>query len=468
VPGAQCAHEGVDPFSRRALEKLAREAAHEHVAREHVTGYFKVYPDFVRIVHAPTYEALAKESARLTIDTPDDLAFAEAVHARLEAKAGEASLEDLLWLIEREPHLKKINAHVRQKPIDRQGSVALLRCDGGGAFGYGHARRAMMVAKNLRDREGFGIVIALNGDDKAAQMLRDAGFETVRLSQRAMGASVLEIVREITPGIVVCDCREGLTREELAKIAALVPVTAVIDDASDRRFAATHAYYPPVEAAHALGWTDSNTNVRIGWEWAVTGFDPAPYAREKVPNHRLRVAVSMGGSDPFGLTRMVARALAKISAPFYARVLIGPSFALPDLLVREIDALAPNITAVKDADAAAEFAAADLAIVAFGVTAYELAALGVPALYLGLYPDHIESARVFEHMGAGTMLGLGRTLAEDSVARAAWDLLRDGERREAMRKAGVAAIDGRGAERIAADLAQALETSRATKLQAAS
>ena len=99
----QCAHEGVDPFSRRALDKLVMDAADDPVAREHVTGYFKLHPDFVRIVHAAPYPRLARDGGRLTVDTPDDLAFIEAMHERLQAKAGEASLADLLLLLEREP-----------------------------------------------------------------------------------------------------------------------------------------------------------------------------------------------------------------------------------------------------------------------------------------------------------------------------------------------------------------------------
>ena len=60
-PGAKCAHEGVDPFSRRALDKLMREAANDPAAREHVTGYFKLHPDFVWVVHAAPYPSLAHE-----------------------------------------------------------------------------------------------------------------------------------------------------------------------------------------------------------------------------------------------------------------------------------------------------------------------------------------------------------------------------------------------------------------------
>jgi spore coat polysaccharide biosynthesis protein SpsF len=177
-PGAQCAHEGVDPFTRRALDRLVAEAANDPIAREHVSGYFKAHPDFVRIVHAAPDPRLARRGGRLTIDTPDDLAFIEAIHERLQAKAGEASLADLLLLLEHEPRLGKINAHVRQKSLDNGGGVALIRCDGGFTYGYGHVKRSLTLARALRDRQGLGVVFAINGDADAAKTVHDAGFET--------------------------------------------------------------------------------------------------------------------------------------------------------------------------------------------------------------------------------------------------------------------------------------------------
>src|SRR5215469_10820781 len=112
--GAVTAHEGVDPFTRRALDKLMMDAHEDPVAREHVTGYFKLHPDFVRTARAAPYPSLARQGGRLTVDTPDDLAFVEALHDRMDAKAGEASLADLLLLLEREPDLRKMNAHIKQ------------------------------------------------------------------------------------------------------------------------------------------------------------------------------------------------------------------------------------------------------------------------------------------------------------------------------------------------------------------
>src|ERR1700748_445490 len=154
--GVETAHEGVDPMTRGALDKLMMDAADDPIAREHVTAYFKVHPNFVPIARAEDYPELAREGGRLTIDTPDDLAFVEAVHGRLAAKAGEASLSDILMLLDREPGLRALNAHVKQKPIAKAGGLALIRCDGGGKVGFGQVKRIVSLAKALRDREGIG------------------------------------------------------------------------------------------------------------------------------------------------------------------------------------------------------------------------------------------------------------------------------------------------------------------------
>ena len=138
---------------------------------EHVTGYFKLHPDFVKIVRAAPYPPLARKGGRLTIDTPDDLAFIEAVHARMAAQAPAKPRWPICcccWNASR--NCARINAHVNQKPIGlaSSGGLALIRCDGGGKFGYGHVKRMVALARALRDREGIGAVFALNGSEDAA------------------------------------------------------------------------------------------------------------------------------------------------------------------------------------------------------------------------------------------------------------------------------------------------------------
>jgi spore coat polysaccharide biosynthesis protein SpsF len=458
-PGTLCAHEGVDPFSRSALEKLVREAAGDLVAREHVTGYFKLHPDFVRIVHAAPDPKLAHKSARLTVDTPDDLAFAEALHERMQAKAGEASLSDLLLLLEREPQLTAINAHVRQKTLGAEGGLALIRCDGGGMLGFGHVKRGLTLARSLRDREGLGVLFALNGEEDAAAVIRQSGFETIVLPRSSQTTAFMSLVGVKKPDILIADARTNLSRDMLARIATKVGIVALIDDASDRRLAATHAYYAPAPQVDRFSWKGTNTVVRVGWEWALLGFDAARLPAVAAPRNAEcpTMIVSMGGSDPLDLTRLAARALAKITAPFRVRFVIGPGFRNARATARELEAMSPSFETVHGIDdLGTELAAADLALVTFGVTAYELAALGVPALYLAISDDHAQSGSCFEKAGMGIVLGLGRMLRADDIARATLKLLLDPEKRRDMRAAGLNIVDGRAGERIAADLMQAL------------
>jgi spore coat polysaccharide biosynthesis protein SpsF len=453
--GEPCAHEGVDPFSRRALDRLMMDAAHDRCAREHVTGYFRLHPEFVKTVRAKPYPPLAKNARRLTIDTPDDLAFIEALHARLDARAGEASLTDLLMLLEREPDFNVVAA--RRKPVRMSGGLAMIRCDGGGKFGYGHVKRMVALARALRDREGIGAIFALNGSEDAATPIRRAGFEVAMLH----GASDLETLLDANnPDILLLDGREGPSRAELERLKRGVAVTAVIDDGNERRLAADYAYYPPVPAAKALDWTGSNTLPRLGWEWALLGLNPNA-APTRAPSLRPTVLVAMGGSDPHGLTLRMAKALAVLDTAYRIRFVIGTGMKNAGTVARGLVALKKNYETVEGADdLSIEYASADVALCAFGVTAYELAACGIPALYLGLTPDHVDSASAFADAGMGINLGLADKAPEAEIARTVQWLLNKPAARREMRNAGLSVLDGQGAARIAADLSIALASAR--------
>lgn len=458
--GAITGHEGVDPFSRRGLDKLMMDASDDPVAREHVTGYFKLHPDFVRIARAPAYPPLARAGGRLTIDTPDDLAFVEAVHERMAAKAGEASLADLLLLLEREPGLRAVNAHVRQKTLGLHGGLALIRCDGGGRFGYGHVKRMVALARALRDREGIGALFAVNGTEDALVPIARAGFEAVSIDATRDVDELARIIATHGPDILICDMREGIGESELGKLRSLVALCAVVDDGSDRRRVADVAYYPPVPQAFSLDWRGSHCERHIGWEWSILGLGkPAAAWRNSSP--RPSLLVTMGGSDPAGLTLKSARALAALDPVFRARFVIGPGVADRTKLARAIVALAPHFETLEGADdLTTEFTSCDVALAAFGVTAYELAAYGVPALYLCLTEDHALSASAFEEAGMGRSLGLADRVGDAAIANEVWSLLNDSARRREMRAAGLTSIDGEGAARVAANIAEKLARSR--------
>jgi spore coat polysaccharide biosynthesis protein SpsF len=385
----------------------------------------------------------------------------EAVHERLAAKAGEASLSDLLLLLEREPELRTMNAHVKQKPIVAHiGGLALIRCDGGGHFGYGHVKRMIALAKALRDREGIGAMFAVNGTADALEPIKAAGFEA-GLIDRAQDAKMLgALINVRKPDLLICDMREGIGKEELERLARDVTITVVIDDGSTRRLAADVAYYPPVPQAAVLDWTGSDCVARIGWEWSLLGLTKIK-TNTRPRAARPSLLVTMGGSDPFELTLRTARALAKLDPVFRARFVIGPGMEHATQTARRIASLAPHFETIEGADdLTTEFAASDMALTAFGVTAYELAAYGVPALYLCLNEDHALSASAFERAGMGMSLGVAGNVQDFDIASATWALLGDSARRREMHAAALMTIDGDGAARVAMDLAASLKLRR--------
>ena len=456
---AVCAHEGVDPLTRRALDKLMMDAGDDPVAREHITGYFKLHPDFVKVARAASYSPLARNGGRLTIDTPDDLAFVEAVHARMDAKAGEAVLADLLLLLEREPQLRAINAHVKQKPILAQdgslgGGQALIRCDGGAKFGYGHVKRMVALARALRDCENLGVNFALNGTEDALAPIRRAGFAAQMVSSHDEFAT---LVRAQKPGLLILDGREGPSRQEAEALRRDVTLMAAIDDCSDLRLACDFAYYSPVPQALALNWAGARTVPRIGWEWALLGLNPH-LTPVRAQAHRPNLLVTMGGSDPLGLTERSARALMALDGNFRIRFVIGSGMQDARKVAARIAAMKSNYETVEGADdLSTEYAAADLALCAFGVTAYELAAFGVPAIYLGITDDHARAASALGMAGMGASLGVASQVTDAEILGAVRALMNNGGRRREMRSLGLATMDGGGAARIAADLNQALK-----------
>ncbi|MEO8301133.1 MAG: aldo/keto reductase [Rhizomicrobium sp.] len=138
-PDALCAHEGVDVFSRRALDWLTSHAADDEIAREHVTSYFKNVPDKVRTVYLPAYQPLARKRERVSVDTQEDLNFLRAVYERLKAPAGELPLIAVLQLLEEDPQIRAINAHIRQKLVTEIESPQLARRLGIGTVQFGQA-----------------------------------------------------------------------------------------------------------------------------------------------------------------------------------------------------------------------------------------------------------------------------------------------------------------------------------------
>jgi spore coat polysaccharide biosynthesis protein SpsF (cytidylyltransferase family)/aryl-alcohol dehydrogenase-like predicted oxidoreductase len=200
APGILCAHEGVDAFSLRALDWLTRHAADDEIAREHVTSYFKKFPNAVSTVYVPAYGPLARDSQRLSVDTPEDLEWLRAVYERLGAPAGEASLVAVLHLLESDPQLRAINAHIRQKPVTEveqpkgAGRLGLGTVQFGQAYGISNRRGQVPVEEartilSRAHRAGIGLIDTAVNYGEAEQVLSQLDKGALRIVTKTLGIS---------------------------------------------------------------------------------------------------------------------------------------------------------------------------------------------------------------------------------------------------------------------------------------
>jgi spore coat polysaccharide biosynthesis protein SpsF len=101
-------------FSMPALERAWREAR-EPSQREHVTPYLYVHPELFR--QASTSGHPDYSQYRWTLDTREDLSLLRAIYARFGNQDG-FTWREVIALMEDEPELRELNAHVAQKSLN--------------------------------------------------------------------------------------------------------------------------------------------------------------------------------------------------------------------------------------------------------------------------------------------------------------------------------------------------------------
>lgn len=154
------------------------------------------------------------------------------------------------------------------------------------------------------------------------------------------------------------------------------------------------------------------------------------------------IVVSLGGSDPHDLTLRVVEALNGVARK--VKVIIGPAFE------GVVDWSDDSVTFIMSPDNLLEhLKGAALLIGSLGMTAYEAAAAGVPALLIGWSDDHVATATDLEDRGVCLNLGRWDEVLYGAVGVITGELLADKKQWQVMSTAGKALVDGRGVERVA-------------------
>lgn len=331
--------------------------------------------------------------------------------------------------------------------------LILFRCDGSPEIGLGHVVRCLALADELYEAYGCRVAFAMRQGPLGVAIVREKGypvFEPIGKENILDQARWLEkVVSNANVGILVLDVRDELPRDVICALRNNGILIVTIDDPSDRRLSVDLAFYPPVPQLKIMNWNGFTGQLYIGWEWVVLRkeFSRRPHF---ISRKRPQVLVTMGGSDPAGLTLKAVEALELIDEDFHADIVLGRGFTHDSVLSNLLEKTSRQFTIRRNVQNMADLMVqADLAIASFGVTAYELAAMGVPAIYICLTEDHAESARAFVDAGIAFNMGKSSEITPETLAQAVFPVLINSELRRRMSARASALVDGRGVNRIA-------------------
>lgn len=163
-----------------------------------------------------------------------------------------------------------------------------------------------------------------------------------------------------------------------------------------------------------------------------------------------RVFVCVGGSDP---ERQMGRLLSIVTQTTQRHVVAvyGPGFEDRELIERWRQH--PRVeTHQAPTNLADLMAGTDYAVTAAGSMLYELAAVGLPVIAIGLADNQERLGQAFNHYGGCRYLGVHRQLQDSELAAAIEELDMDSRLLEVMEKAQQRVCDATGDDRLALEL----------------
>jgi spore coat polysaccharide biosynthesis predicted glycosyltransferase SpsG len=176
----------------------------------------------------------------------------------------------------------------------------------------------------------------------------------------------------------------------------------------------------------------------LGLNYLVLNADIVRYKRQRT---RLdSIVITMGGSDTYGVTLEVAKAIQNYGA--MASIIIGPGF---DETQYDYESLGHHFKIIKNVPSLMEeFFKHDIAITAGGITPFEAAASGLPTIVVANEVFEVKTGLLLESLGCSRYAGY-RTDIPFNFEIEEMDI-------EQLSSSGPRSIDSLGSYRIASEL----------------
>jgi spore coat polysaccharide biosynthesis predicted glycosyltransferase SpsG len=269
------------------------------------------------------------------------------------------------------------------------------------ARGMGHLFRMRHLARELRFRN-LPFVLFVNNHEPSLRLLQqdELPFEIVDLKHAEHWAQAA--IRRTKARLWINDRLDT----NLAQAKAVKQAGIALATFDDRGTGASLADLHIAALAFAGDQPLSGRRVVKGHQYLILNPEIALYRRQRLKVER--ILVSMGGSDTHGATVKAVALLRRLGLA--ATVVIGPGFehrAALDAEWHKRFELKMNVPSLIE-----EMGRHDFAVVGGGITAFEAAASGVPAIVIANEDFEVPVARYLASLGAARYAGHHSALDE--------------------------------------------------------
>ena len=232
----------------------------------------------------------------------------------------------------------------------------------------------------------------------------------------------LKVTLQVGASAVLWDINENIPKKFITELRKRNICIVTLDDPTKKRLFCDLAFYPPVPQVKKMNWDNFLGENYCGWDWVPLRSSLLKNRRhidenELINKKQLSLIISMGGSDPKGMIFDVLDIVESVDLPLKTNVLLGPAFDKRSKLDNFLKTCKKKYSIYSDTfNVGKLFAEADLAIISYGVTAFEMALLGTPSLLICLTADHSEAAMTFDLNKISINLGEFNTLTKQKLA----------------------------------------------------
>lgn len=439
----ECLHEGVTIRTLEMWDTINNKST-AWFHREHPGSILnEILNEFhaVEMIPEPEYQ---RHDFRMSVDTQADLDFMNSIYSVLYHDGEPINLKDVVALIDQYPKLKGLNSHVHQKGIKEHSLTLLFVTHADETLGKGHLARIIALADELRESFAVKCRFLINEDSAAIQILdsKDYPYQTYNLQDPLDSTTKLRVnIKSIKPSGIIFDLKlqSLLLLNDLLENLQIHQV--IIDAQSPINSEWVNVIIP---AIRYNGKQNNSNNMHHGPDFLLLDRTLHQKKRSGSSEGDGIIICSGAGGMPENNILAALKTITTQEITFIA----GPYVNINKFESR-VNSIGFNAFKIlfDPADIFEIYSRAKLALSIFGVTTYELIALGIPTIVTSVLHKSDEELVNYLHKSGACFNGIASngTILENAIA----DLLADEQRRTKLSQNGMQIIDGIGVQRTA-------------------